>query len=312
MLQIANLHKSYGDRPALRDVSLSLEAGEIVGLLGPNGAGKTTLASIIVGLIAPDSGTVIVDGVDATRHPGRARRVIGFAPQQTGVYEALTVDENLVFFGELCGLRRGALRRRIAEVCGSLLLDELRPIVCQRLSGGEKRRVHTAIAVLARPRLLLLDEPTVGADMLTRTALLDVVRQLADDGTAVLYSTHYLPEVESMNASVALLDRGEVIAEGRAGELVALHGVTGLELKFDSVPPDLEIPGLAVERDGDVVRILTSTPSATAARVLPALGVHAERLVSLDLMKPSLEGVFLKLTGRRFDPVEGGVHVAQS
>lgn len=304
MLSVTGLRKSYGDRMALRGIDLEIRPGEVVGLLGPNGAGKTTFASIIAGLVRPDAGTVLVGGIDAVRHPYQVRPLTGFAPQTTGVYEVLTVEENLRFFGELAGVHGPALRQRIAEVGAALLLDDLRTRPCQQLSGGEKRRVHTAIALMGRPKLLLLDEPTVGADIPTRTALLDLVKTIAAEGTAVLYSTHYLPEIEALGAFVVLLDHGTVIARGRADELVAEHGVAALELRFDGDAPDISLAGFPVVREGELIRIVTPDLALAAARVFDTLGADAGRLRNLDVIHPSLEGVFLALTGRRYDPEE--------
>jgi ABC-2 type transport system ATP-binding protein len=312
MLRVAGLRKSYGDHVALNGVDLELLPGEVVGLLGPNGAGKTTLTSIVAGLVTPDVGTVLVGGIDALRHPERVRSLIGFAPQTTGVYEVLTVKENLRFFGELAGLRGARLRQRMADVTCALLLEDLSSRRCQQLSGGEKRRVHTAIALLGRPQLLLLDEPTVGADIPTRSALLDVVRQIAGEGTSVLYSTHYLPEIEALDAVVVLLDQGYVIARGHVAELVAHHGVSALELKFDGAVPDLCLEDLPVVREGELVRIVTPQLAHAAARVFEALGAETHRLRSLDVIHPSLDGVYLALTGRRYDPDEEEPSVAGS
>src|SRR3974390_2509875 len=198
VLEIAGVSKSYGSRQALHDIDLTVAPGQIVGLLGPNGAGKTTLLSIVAGLLRADAGSVRVNGLDVGRDALRAQRSLGFAPQTTGLYEPLTVEENLRFFGELAGLRRRQLDRRIAEVCEALLLEVLRSRQCRQLSGGEKRRAHTAVALISQPPLLMLDEPTVGADIETRMALIGLVQELAAGGTAVLYTTHYFPEVESL------------------------------------------------------------------------------------------------------------------
>jgi len=304
ILSASGLRKSYSNQIALNGVDVEARAGEVVGLLGPNGAGKTTFASIVAGLVKPDGGSVLVEGVDALRHPHAVRPFIGFAPQTTGVYEVLTVKENLTFFGELAGIRAGKLRQRVADVQSALLLEGLSSRPCQQLSGGERRRVHTALALMARPRLLLLDEPTVGADIPTRTALLDVIKQLAGEGSAVLYSTHYLPELEILDAFVVLLDHGSVIARGRVEELVTRHGTAALELRFDGAAPEIAIEGLPVLHQGESLRIVTSEAACVAVKVFEALGQEAHRLRSMDIIHPSLESVFLTLTGRRYEPEE--------
>ena len=237
MLQVVDVARRYGDHVALDGVSIDVRAGEVLALLGPNGAGKSTLVSLVAGIQRPDRGVVLVDGIDVVADPAAARMRVGLVPQDTALYEVLTVRENLAFFGELVGLRRRERDQQIANFGETMRLSALMERVVARLSGGERRRLHTAIAFLHRPPVLLLDEPTVGADVETRTALLDIVRAAADDGAAVLYSTHYLPEVEALRASVAILVAGAVIAQGNLDELIATHGQAALELTFDGRAP---------------------------------------------------------------------------
>ncbi len=306
MLCVQGLWKSYGAVAALRGVDLEVTAGEIVALLGPNGAGKSTLVSIVAGLRHADAGSVTVGGVDALAHPPAARRLIGLAPQELGVYPVVTVRHNLQLFGELAGLGRRDLQARIRQVAAALGIEDLLDRLAGELSGGQKRRLHTAMALLHRPRLLLLDEATTGADVETRAQLLDLVHQFATDGSAVLYSTHYLHEVETLGASVVLLDQGSVIARGSVRELVAAHGRTAVELRFDGLAPQLSLDGRAgrTERHGDLLRITTSDPAATIAAAVPALGADTHRLRSVEIVQANLESVYLALTGRRYEPGE--------
>jgi ABC-2 type transport system ATP-binding protein len=308
-LIVQGVRKRYGDVVALDGVSLGVEPGEIVGLLGSNGAGKTTLVSLVSGLRRPDSGSIHVGGVDVVRAPRAARALVGVAPQTNGLYEVLTVRQNLAFFGELCGLRRRELARRIDELAGALLLTALLDRPVASLSGGETRRAHTAIALVGRPPLLLLDEPTVGADIETRAALLHVVRMLAEQGSAVVYSTHYLPEVEVLGASVAMLDHGRLIARGAVDALVAQHGAAMAELHFDGGAPTCAVEGVDVSADGDVLRVSAPNPAAAAAHVIALLGRDAARLRGIEVLHANLDSVFLALTGRRYDE-EGGGNVA--
>ena len=301
LLAAKDLVKRYGDHPALAGVSLEVDAGEVVGLLGPNGAGKSTLVSIVGGLIAPDAGAVRVDGVDVVDEPVRARSRVGLAPQETGLYELLTVRENLAFFADLAGLRRRAKARRIEELADALRLTGLPRAKVATLSGGQRRRVHAAVALLHRQAVLLLDEPTVGADIETRAALLDVVRAAAADGAAIVYSTHYLPEVESLHATVALLVHGRLIASGPLEHLVAAHGRAGVELRFDGPPPEFVFANMQASVEGDVVRIDAADPPAAVATIINRLGADVTRLRGVELLRPSLDSVFLALTGRRYD-----------
>jgi ABC-2 type transport system ATP-binding protein len=303
MLQIHDLRKSYGNVQALNGVSLTLEPGEIVGLLGPNGAGKTTLVSIICGLRRADGGAVQVNGINALAHPQRARRHIGVAPQDTGVYPVVSVRRNLRLFGELTGLRGSQLADQIDEVAEALQITNLLDRKAGTLSGGQKRRLHTAIALLGRPPLLLLDEATTGTDVDTRKHLLQVIRGLAARGSAILYSTHYLGEVEELDASVVIIERGAVIAEGPVQELVARNGAAVLELTFDGSPPQLD-GDYEVKADGSVLRVMVDNPGRSMALVLASLGPEASRLRSVEIIRPSLETVYLALTGRRFEAGE--------
>jgi len=298
VLEVRDVHKSYGARRALAGVDLDVAAGTIVGLVGPNGAGKTTLVSIVAGLRRPDAGTVRVAGFDVVDSPAQARPLIGLAPQDTGVYLSLTVRDNLAYFAGLAGLRGRARRASVESVAAALGLTALLDRRTAQLSGGERRRVHTAIALVHRPRLVLLDEPTTGADVRTRAEILAMVRHLADSGSAVVYSTHYLHEIEELDADVAVIDQGRIVARGGARQLVGEHGSTVLALRFvDGVPPAARTAGAVV--NGSSLRITTEDPGAAAAALFLQLGDEAALLRSLEVIHPSLESVFLQLTGRR-------------
>jgi ABC-2 type transport system ATP-binding protein len=297
-LVVESLTKRYREVTALADVDLQIAEGEILALLGANGAGKTTLLSIVAGLRRPDAGRVWVNGTDIHVRPSEARRALGLAPQETGVYPTLRVRDNLHFFGELGGLRRAPLRRRISEIGEAFALSHLLTRTVRTLSGGEARRLHTAMIFMYRPALLLLDEPTAGVDIRNRALLLDVIRALAAEGSSVCYSTHYLPEVEQLNASVAIIDHGRIIASGSAAELVRTYGHAAVELHFADRAPTLKRAG-TLQVSGTVLRIVTNLPPAIeAAEILSELGADAQRLRAVELIRPSLENVFLELTGR--------------
>ena len=310
MLHLEGVAKSYDDTPVLRGLDLHVEAGEICALLGPNGAGKTTCVSIIAGLRRPDAGTVLVDGIDAVARPDLARTRLGLAPQDLGLYPMSTVRDNLRVFGGIAGLRRRALRRGIDEVAQGLDLTRLLDRRAADLSGGQKRRVHTAIALLHRPPVLLLDEPTVGADVETRQRLLATVADLARDGAAVCYTSHYLSEIEALDATVAVLDGGVIAARGTIAELTQRHAPGMVELTFDGPPPDVPVLARAV-REGSVVRLPAPQPAVAAAEVIAALGSDAARLRNVELLRPGLESAYLALTGGRA-PAPEAVDVAAS
>lgn len=298
MLDARGIEKRYGDVQALAGADLHVEAGQIVSLLGRNGAGKSTLLSIIAGLLEPDAGQVRVDGIDALADPGRAADLIGIAPQDTGVYPVLTVRQNLEFFGELAGLDRRARSRRATEVAERLGLVHLLDRRGGKLSGGETRRLHTACALVHTPRLLMLDEPTVGADVATRLQLIEAVQELAAEGAAVVYTTHYMPEVESLDAHVVIIDDGRILATGTQPELIGAHSLQGLRFRTDGFEPT-PADGFAPEPvDTDTYRVLGDID---LSRLLARLGPDAGRLVSVEALRPDLETVFLAVTGRRLE-----------
>jgi ABC-2 type transport system ATP-binding protein len=223
MLVAEGLMKRYGKRLALAGFDLTVAPGEITGLIGPNGAGKTTFVEIVTGLVRPDAGRVLVGGRNALRSRA-VRRLIGVAPQELGLYQTVTVRENLQLFGGLAGLRGRGLDAAISRVVDELALGPVAGRRTGALSGGQRRRVQAATAMVGSPPLLLLDEPTAGADPQTRSALLAAVRERAAAGTAVLYTTHYLPELAELDATLALARGGVVIARGTRTELTGEQG----------------------------------------------------------------------------------------
>jgi ABC-2 type transport system ATP-binding protein len=298
MLKVREVHKSYGPVMALNGVDLDVDRGEIIALLGPNGAGKSTLVSVIAGLCRPDQGSVELNGVDVETSTNLARRQIGLAPQETGIYPTVSVLDNLRFFGELTGLRRRDLQQRIDEVAEAFSLNELFERRAGNLSGGEARRLHTAMVVLHRPPLLLLDEVTVGVDVQTRNQLLDLVGSLADQGSAVVYSTHYLQEIEALGAQrVAILLEGRVVTTGSIPQLISSYGGSFVELKFEQPPRGLDLPPGTVVVAENVLRVpADDSPAVTAASLVSNLEHAGVVLREIRLLQPSLESVFLSVT----------------
>jgi ABC-2 type transport system ATP-binding protein len=296
VLVAKDVEKRYGSRPALAGVSLEVAPGQVFSLLGPNGAGKSTFLSIAAGLRQPDAGIVLVDGAP----PSRVRSRIGWAPQDTALYEILTVRENLLFFCDLVGLRRRTAACRIEELAEALMLRPLLDRAASQLSGGERRRLHTAIAFVNCPPLLLLDEATVGADVETRAALIEVVRAAADDGAAVVYSTHYLPEVEALGGTVGILVDGRLVATGPLESLVARHGRCAIELTFDGAPPSIDFGEFPTIVDGSTVRVETPEPSRSVPEIMSKIGPRTANLRAVEVRHPDLDSVFLALTGRRY------------
>lgn len=227
MLRLADVRKRFGRVTALDGLSLEVEPGEVFGLLGPNGAGKTTAIAVAVGLIAPDSGTVTIRGAG---EPGcsAARRLIGLAPQGLSIYGDLTASENLVLFGGLYGLRRRERRARADELLELVGLTDRAGDRVAGFSGGMKRRLNLAAAIVHRPRLILLDEPTAGVDPQSRNALLEVIRRLRGESVTVVYTTHYLDEAQRMCDRVAIVDRGRVVVVDAVGALLRRYAPVGV------------------------------------------------------------------------------------
>jgi ABC-2 type transport system ATP-binding protein len=297
-LAMTGVHKSYRDVSALCGVDLEIEPGEIVALLGANAAGKTTLISVAAALCRPDTGDVWVDGVNMLTHPERGRRSLGLSTQETGVYPSLSVRDNLRFFGELAGLRRKTLDARLESVAEAFGLPTVLDRETRTLSVGEVRRLHTAMIMLGRPPVLLLDEPTTGVDVGTRARMLELVRDLATDGSAVCYSTHYLVEAEQLGASVAVLHHGRIVARDTLQTLIDSYGRSAIELRFDGSAPRLvDVP--CIQRSGATLRVATGRDAAQGvASLLAALGDSITQLRDVRLIQPNLESVFLALTGQ--------------
>lgn len=302
LLEVDNLAKTYGEVNALAGVSFQLSPGEVVGLLGPNGAGKTSLLSVICGLRHADSGRVVVGGFDVRAYPHRVRELIGLSPQDAALYPSMTVHEHLAFFGGLAGLTRREIGRRVDSIAGGLLISELMDRRISGLSGGERKRVSAAIAILHRPALLILDEVTAGADVETRHALIELVRDLAADGTGVIFATHYLPEVEAINDRVVVLERGLIVADGTVTDLIASRVDGVVQVRYSEGTPILmgsDIEGLLSHPpviDGSSVTLTSPDPTNLVKRLLTSLGDGCDAIEAIYLTRPSLEEAFLTLT----------------
>jgi len=292
MIEAQELRKSYGGLAAVDGISFEIEAGEAFGLLGPNGAGKTTTILMLVGGLAPDSGQVRIDG----RHdPSRAdvRRQIGIAPQDLAIYEELTAVENLSFYARLYGLAGGRLKERIEWGLEFAGLTDRRKDPASRYSGGMKRRLNLACALMHAPRILVCDEPTVGVDPQSRNHVFESIERLKADGCTLIYTTHYMEEAQRLCDRVAIVDHGKLLALDTVDALIAEHGgASVVEAELASAPEDPStLPGVL---DGNVLRIETSEPLETVAKI----GRNGIEITRLQVERPDLERVFLHLTGR--------------
>lgn len=305
VLRCTDLRKRFGQVEAVRGVSFEIAAGETYGLLGPNGAGKTTTISMACGLLAADAGSVLVDEAELTTHSIAPRAAIGYVPQELAIYPDLTAEENLHFFARLYGLSPADAGRRTDEVLAVIGLAERAREPTKGFSGGMQRRLNIGIGLLHRPKLLILDEPTVGVDPQSRNAILESVETLSDAGMAVLYTTHYMEEAERLCDRIGIIDLGEVKAEGTRHELVALVG------QHDRVSlqgsGDLSAAAVACEavaavraasaRDGGLALIVDDARTVLPA-LLDAAAAAGVVISSVEVDEPDLEAVFLHLTGR--------------
>ena len=306
-LEVSGLSKAYGsgaDRiQALDDVSFDVANGEVVALVGNNGAGKSTLMSISAGLLAADRGTVEAQGHETTRGGGSPTHHLGLAPQEEALYPTLTVRRNLEYFGRLAGLPRARLADRVETVAQELLLGDLLDRSARELSGGQRRRLHTALALMHSPEVLLLDEPTVGVDIDARLQLLQFVLDMAAGGAAVLYSTHQMQEVERIASRAVVLHHGRVLAVGGVDELVAAHARRAARLRiagtghqlWDSDPDRLL--GVRETPEGDtVLDVATDDGHGSVVDLVDGLPAGMRELVtSVELQEPSFERAYLAL-----------------
>ena len=301
MIEVRQLAKSFGDVQALAGVDFTVGEGEIFGLLGPNGAGKTTTISIIAGLLDADSGAVRVAGLDNRKDGRRVREMLGVVPQDIALYEELSGRENLHFWGGLYGLAGSRLREEADRVLELVGLSDRADDPVRQYSGGMKRRLNLSAGLIHRPKVILLDEPTLGIDPQARLSILDIIRDGVSGGMTVIYTTHYLEEAEKLCNRIAIIDHGKILVQGTLAELVKLAGegnvvtVTGA-FSRDDVSPLLK--GLAVEYPENGSLRMTVPGQAEMSGALSRLFSAGISIGEISIQEPSLEGVFLKLTGK--------------
>ncbi|MFH1279003.1 MAG: ABC transporter ATP-binding protein [Candidatus Eisenbacteria bacterium] len=305
MIEVRGLRKSYGDLLAVDQVSFAAGTGEIYGLLGPNGAGKTTILSIVSGLLKADAGSVIIGGVSLEADPRRAKSMLGVVPQDVTLYEELSARENLLFWGKIYGLGGKDLDGRIQELLAKAGLAEKAKAPVRSYSGGMKRRLNLLTGLVHRPKVLLLDEATVGIDPQGRLAIQDMVREIAGSGTTVIYTTHYLEEAENLCRRVAIMDHGRILVEGTIpelmkqqgeGEVVAISGAFGEGEIRAALQGREEIEIHHLEEGRALLSVFL--PGPEVFRLLDGLLARMTTVDEISIRKPSLTSLFIKLTGR--------------
>ncbi|HLU82217.1 MAG TPA: ABC transporter ATP-binding protein [Trueperaceae bacterium] len=306
MLEVIDLRKVFKDVVAVNDVNMFLGSGESIGLVGPNGAGKSTTIAMISTLLKPTSGDVKLNGASVLTDPAPMRAVLGVVPQEVALYPELSAQENLEFFGSLYGLRGKKLAEAVGDALELVGLTDRRTDVIKKYSGGMKRRINIAAALLHQPEFVIMDEPTVGIDPQSRNHILETVRTLnRERGLTVLYTSHYMEEVEQLCDRIYVMDHGKVIASGTNAEIKAILAADDtILLQLESRSEQLEtrlaaIPAVRqVTTTDDGLKLITSHDKGVLSQVFRAAEAEGANITSLGVQKPSLEDVFLHLTGR--------------
>ncbi|WP_239647976.1 ABC transporter ATP-binding protein [Nocardiopsis ganjiahuensis] len=305
VLEVRGVSKRYGKNLVVDDVSFIIEEGETYGLLGPNGAGKSTTIGMIIGILQRDAGTIRIDGAEHSVTNSRTKALIGFAPQEIAVYKDLSARDNLRFFARLYGLSGARARAKADEVLEMVGLSDHAGEAVSTFSGGMARRVNIGLSLLNDPKLLILDEPTVGVDPQSRNSILESVQALTRGGLSVLYTTHYMEEAERLCDRVGIIESGRLRAEGTQRELVAQVGEDDTVLVTLGGPADKALDRLRaldrvseVSADGTRIRLLTEDARGVLPSVLRTLTEEDMDIRSVEVQEPDLEAVFLRLTGK--------------
>ena len=305
LLEVKGLAKSYGSLKAVKGISFKVEEGEIIGLLGPNGAGKSTTISMISTLLKPDGGEILYKGTDIVKSPKSIQKELGIVPQEIALYPTLSGYDNLKFWGQAYGLSGDKLKNRIHEVSKIIGIDERLKDKVENYSGGMKRRLNIGAALLHEPQLLIMDEPTVGIDPQSRNHILDTVLELNKTGMTIIYTSHYMEEVEYLCRNIHIMDMGQVIASGSQDQLVDIvEGQRQVIFQFENIPQDLlkalgNIESVEKIEEADLKVTLHTKNGKTL--IQDALDIAMQKgapVQSVEVVKPNLESVFLHLTGK--------------
>ncbi|WP_025692003.1 ABC transporter ATP-binding protein [Paenibacillus zanthoxyli] len=305
LASLTDVVKRYDSKLTVDHVNLSINEGEIFGLLGPNGAGKSTTISMLCGLLKMDGGSIVIDGISVAKQPLEAKKRIGLVPQDLALYEDLTTWENASFFGKLYGLRGELLKERVKEALEFTGLADRAKDKPSTFSGGMKRRLNIACAIMHRPKLIIMDEPTVGIDPQSRNHILESVKALNKLGSTVIYTSHYMEEVEAICDRVAIMDKGHIIACGTEKELrERVAHEEKIIIKAGSITPDLILelkqhPRVTrVEAEGETLELYLPSSQSELQDILFIFAKHGGVIQMLQIEQPDLETLFLSLTGR--------------
>lgn len=305
MLKVVNLYKEFGNTKAVEGVSFEVKKGQVFGLLGPNGAGKSTTISIISTLMNPTSGDVLFEEKSILSDSKNIRQKLGVVPQDIALYPTLTGYENLNFWGSIYGLKGSDLKKRVNEVSDIIGLNGRMKDKVEKYSGGMKRRLNIGAALLHNPELLIMDEPTVGIDPQSRNHILDTVLELNKQGMTIIYTSHYMEEVEYLCNELCIMDEGKIIASGTQQEMVEqIKEKTQINIKLNKIDEDVlntlkKIDGVF---DGkimeDSIALFGSNADVILADIIGKVSENGWLIETIDVKKPNLEAVFLHLTGK--------------
>lgn len=306
IIKITNLMKKYGSNIAVDNINLSINQGEIFGLLGPNGAGKSTTINSICGLLKINQGEILIDGISMKDDSLECKKRLGLVPQEIAIFDNLTARENVEFFGKLAGIKGALLKERVDEALEFVGLEGSGKKMPKAYSGGMKRRLNIACAIAHHPKVIILDEPTVGIDPQSRNHILESVRKLNKIGSTIIYTTHYMEEAETLCSRIAIMDHGRLIADGTREELKKLvHEeekiiIGGSDISFSALSEIKALKGVkdAQLKEGNL-EIITSNTQLVLQDILFCLNKNDVRVKGIQITEPDLETVFLALTGRK-------------
>jgi len=303
MIKITNLSKSFGNLQAVKNISFNIKKGEIFGLLGPNGAGKSTTINMLSSILQYDSGTISLNGIDLSNNTNSCKQLIGIVPQEISLYDEFSAYDNLLFFGKLYSVNTKVLKNRIYDILKLIGLEDRKDDLIKNYSGGMKRRINIAASLLHQPEILLMDEPTVGVDPQSRNRIFEIIEKLNQQGMTIIYTTHYMEEVERLCNRIAIMDHGKIIAQGTLNELQKESNTKEIiQITFDLINTNqkqllekqLKLP---VKQDNNRINI-TCNINNDLSKIIEICSKNNLKISDIKLQKANLEAVFLKLTGK--------------
>ncbi len=304
MIKVTNLSKSYGNFNAVNNLNLTIKKGDIFGLLGPNGAGKSTTIEIISALQSFDNGEVLINNKSIKTHPLKCKKMLGVVPQDISLYEEFSAFDNLVFWGKLNGVSKAKLKPKIEELLDLIGLSSRKNDLIKTYSGGMKRRINIAAALLHEPEIVFMDEPTTGVDPQSRNKIFDIIESLHKKGITIVYTTHYMEEVERLCNMIAIMDNGEIIAQGTIDELQKACNLKEIiYVEVISISKEIfkylqEKSKLNIQKNGHIIAV-ECNPSIDLEEFLTTLRQLNITIKSIEIQKSNLESIFLNLTGKQ-------------